>query len=132
MQQAVFGTVSWEYSDSPLNIGGRTNLMYSFFWGILGMVWVKDLYPAMSRTIQKIPKKVGRPLTVVFTVLMAIDVLLSAGAVYRRSERVNNIPATNVVQAFFDEYFPDSYLDFVFPHMQYVGKPELPAAQPKP
>ena len=132
VQQAVFGTVSWEYSDSPLNIGGRTNLMYSFFWGILGMVWVKDLYPAMSRTIQKIPKKVGRPLTVVFTVLMAIDVLLSAGAVYRRSERVNNIPATNVVQAFFDEYFPVSYLDFVFPHMQYVGKPELPAAPPKP
>ena len=36
------------------------------------------------------------------------------------------------VQAFFDEYFPDSYLDFVFPHMQYVGKPELPAAPPKP
>ena len=35
LQQVMFGTVSWEYSDSALNIGGRTNLMYSFsggFW----------------------------------------------------------------------------------------------------
>ena len=130
VQQAVFGTVSWEYSDSPLNIGGRTNLMYSFFWGILGLVWVKDLYPALSRLIQKIPKKTGRILTVIFTILMAVDVLLSAGAVYRRSERVNGVPAANVVQEFFDQCFPDSYLDFVFPHMEYVGKPELPTPPP--
>lgn len=130
VQQAVFGTVSWEYSDSPLNIGGRTNLMYSFFWGILGLVWVKDLYPALSRRIQKVPKRVGRVLTVVFTVLMAVDVLLSVGAVYRQSERVNDIPADNVVREFFDTYFPDSYLDLIFPHMEYVGKPELPSAPP--
>ena len=125
-QQAVFGTVSWEYSGSPLNIGGRTNLMYSFFWGILGLVWVKDLYPALSKRIQKIPKKTGRVVTLVVSVLMVADVLLSAGAVYRRSERVNEIPATNPVQVFFDTYFPDSYLDFIFPHMEYVGKPKLP------
>ena len=130
VQHAVFGTVSWEYSDTPLNIGGRTNMMYAFFWGILGLVWVKDLYPALSRTIQKIPKRVGRPLTIVVTVLMVIDILLSCGAVYRQSERVNNIPATNAVQVFFDTYFPDSYLSFVFPRMEYVGKPELPTAPP--
>ena len=129
-QELIFGTVSWEYSDSPLNIGGRTNLMYSFFWGILGLVWVKDLYPALSRRIQKVPKRVGRVLTVVFTVLMAVDVLLSVGAVYRQSERVNDIPADNVVREFFDTYFPDSYLDLIFPHMEYVGKPELPSAPP--
>lgn len=129
-QQAMFGTVSWEYSDSPLNIGGRTNLMYAFFWGILGLLWVKDIYPAMSRVIQKVPKRPGRILTVIFTVLMAVDVLLSVGAVYRRSERINRIPATNPVQSFFDEYFTDSYLDFIFPHMQYVGKPELPVPIP--
>lgn len=126
-QQAVFGTVSWEYSDSALNIGGRTNLMYSFFWGILGLVWVKDLYPALSKRIQKIPKKAGRIATVVVSLLMVVDILLSVGAVYRRSQRVNNIPATNQVQEFFDTYFPDSYLDWLFPGMQYVGKPDLPS-----
>ena len=66
----------------------------------------------------------------IFTVLMAVDVLLSVGAVYRQSERVNDIPADNVVREFFDTYFPDSYLDLIFPHMEYVGKPELPSAPP--
>lgn len=129
-QQAMFGTVSWEYSDSALNIGGRTNLMYSFFWGVLGLIWVKDLYPIMSRFIQKIPKKVGRPITVAVTIFMVIDIALSAGAVYRRSERINNIPATNAVQKFFDTCFDDDFLDMIYPNMQYVGKPELPQKGP--
>ena len=125
LQQVMFGTVSWEYSDSALTIGGRTNLMYSFFWGILGLIWVKDLYPILSRTIQRIPKKVGRPLTIAVSLFMVADMALSAGAVYRQSERVNNVPASNVVQEFFDEYFPDEFLKIIYPHMQYVGKPEI-------
>lgn len=126
LQQILFGTVSWEYSDSALNIGGRTNLMYSFFWGILGLLWVKDLYPVISRrVVERIPKKIGRPLTVVMALFMAVDMLLSAGAVYRRSQRINEIPATNKIQSFFDEYFPDEFLDIIYPHMEYVGKPKL-------
>lgn len=132
LQQAVFGTVSWEYSDSALNIGGRTNLMYAFFWGILGLVWVKDLYPFFSRQIQRIPKKTGRGLTVFLSLFMAADILLSAGAVYRESQRINGVPATNAVQEFFDTYFPDEFLDLIYPHMQYVGKPELPEPQAPP
>lgn len=125
LQQAMFGTVSWEYSDSPLNIGGRTNLMYSFFWGVLGLIWVKDLYPILSRAIQRIPKKVGKPLTIAVTVFMVLDMALSAGAVYRQSERVNNIPADNAVREFFDDWFPDEFLEVIYPHMEYVGKPEI-------
>lgn len=130
LQQALFGTVSWEYSDSVLNIGGRTNLLYSFFWGILGLVWVKDLYPVLSRTVQRIPKRVGRPLTIAISLFMAVDMALSAGAVYRQSERVNDIPATNVAQRFFDAYFPDEFLKIVYPHMEYVGKPEIVEKEP--
>lgn len=124
-QQLVFGTVSWEYSDSVLNIGGRTNLMYGFFWGILGLIWVKDLYPVVSRQIERIPKKLGKGLTIVVCIFMVVDMGLSAGAVYRQSQRVNEIPATNGVQVFFDTYFPDSFLDIIYPHMQYVGKPDI-------
>lgn len=130
LQQAVFGTVSWEYSDSPLNISGRTNLLYSFFWGVLGLLWVKDMYPVLSRTIQKIPKKIGKPLTIGVTLFMAADILLSAGAVYRQSERVNSIPATNGVQTFFDTYFPDEFLEIIYPHMEYVGKPDIVKNEP--
>lgn len=124
-QQAAFGTVSWEYSDSPFNVGGRTNLMYSIFWGILGLVWVKDLYPVVSRRIEQVPKKLGRILTVIFTVFMVADMAVSAGAVYRQYERVDGVPATNSVQEFFDKAFPDEVMKIIYPHMQYVGRPEL-------
>ena len=126
VQQAAFGTVSWEYSDSAFNVGGRTNLMYSVFWGILGLVWVKDLYPVVSRKIERIPKKLGRTLTVVFTVFMVLDMAVSAGAVYRQNERINGVPATNRVQAFFDRTFPDEILQIIYPHMQHVGRPQVP------
>ena len=53
--------------------------MYSFFWGILGLIWVKDLYPILSRTIQRIPKKWGRPLTIAVSLFMVVDMALSAG-----------------------------------------------------
>ena len=118
--------MSWEYSDSPFNVGGRTNLMYSIFWGILGLVWVKDLYPVVSRKIERTPKKLGRVLTVFMTVFMALDMAVSAGAVYRQYERVDGVPATNSVQEFFDRTFPDEVLKVIYPHMQYVGKPDLP------
>lgn len=121
LQQAVFGTVSWEYSGSALSIHGRTNLMYSFFWGILGVVWVKDIYPRLSRTIEKIPRKPGRIATIVMAVFMVINMGLSAGAVLRWSERVNDAAATNKVQVFFDKFFNDGFMDTIYPHMQYVG-----------
>ena len=129
-QQAVFGTVSWEYSDSVLNISGRTNLMYSFFWGILGLLWVKDLYPVLSRWIERIPRKVGKALTIAVAVFMAIDILLSAGAVFRQSQRINGVPAQNGAQKFLDHYFPDEFLDIIYPSMEYVGKPEIFTRRP--
>ena len=111
LQQSLFGTVSWEYSDSVLNVSGRTNLMYSFFWGVLGLIWLKDLYPVLSRAIERIPKKLGRALTIGVSIFMAVDILLSAGAVFRQSERINGVPASTGIQQFFDYYFPDEFLE---------------------
>lgn len=49
----LFGTISWDYSDMPFNIDGRTSLAYAVVWGILGVIWVRELYPAFSRLIEK-------------------------------------------------------------------------------
>ena len=132
IQQAAFGTVSWEYSDSAFNIGGRTNLMYSVFWGILGLLWIKDVYPVLSRRVQRVPRRVGVPVTWALFAVMLLDTFLTVGALARRTERINEIPASNQAQVFFDVCFPDEYLDFLFPHMQYLGKPELVKDPPAP
>lgn len=121
LQQILFGTVSWEYSGSTLNVHGRTNLMYSFFWGIIAVVWIKDIYPRISRALERVPKKQGRIITALVVVFMAVDIILSAGAVLRWSQREENLSASTPVQAFFDAHFDDSYMEMIYPHMQHVG-----------
>ena len=48
-QEICFGTVAWDYSNVPLNINGRVCLLYSLFWGVLGVFWVKAIIPLMNK-----------------------------------------------------------------------------------
>lgn len=127
-QELAFGTVSWEYSGTTANIGGRTNLMYALIWGVLGLLWVKDLYPRISKLIEKIPKKIGSPLTVILCVFMIADMFVSGTAVIRRGQRMKGIPANGGYEMWLDKHFDDKYLDFVYPNMIYVDEKDEPAA----
>ena len=121
-QELAFGTVSWEYSGTIANIGGRTNLMYALIWGVLGLLWVKDFYPRISKLIEKIPKKIGSPLTVILCVFMIADMFVSGTAVIRRGQRMKGIPANGGYEMWLDKHFDDKYLDFVYPNMIYVDE----------
>ncbi len=116
-QEMFLGTISWDYSDTPFNLDGRTNLTFALIWGVLGLAWLRYLYPVISRLIEKIPKKIGRIVTVILVVFMAVNAALSVLAVMRDNERKDNIPPKTVIGQFVDKAFPDEYMDFVFPHM---------------
>ena len=60
LQETVFGSTSWDYSGKPFNLHGRICLEYAVFWGLLGVLWIKSLYPRMAQLILKIPNKRGR------------------------------------------------------------------------
>ena len=83
--ELAFGTVFWDYSKIPFNLGGRINLLFCFFWGIAAWVWMKLLYPKVSAWIEKIPKKTGNWLTCFTLIFMIINVLLSGLALDRKS-----------------------------------------------
>ncbi len=121
MQESLFGTVSWDYSHMLLNIHGRTNLLYMLFWGMLGVVWMRCVFPALSSLIERIPIKWGQPLTFALAVFMLVNITLSALAVNRQAHRRIGIPPTNPIQQLLDEKYPDDYLAEVFPSMSVVG-----------
>ena len=121
VQEQLFGTVSWEYSHFPLNLNGRINLLFSVFWGILAVVWIRWLYPLLSRLIEKIPRKIGIPLTWILLVFILFNITVSALAVGRQSQRHKGIPASDPISVYFDEHYPDEYLRRVFPSMQFVN-----------
>lgn len=120
VQELVFGSVSWEYSGYATNIGGRTNLMYGVGWGVLGLLFITHFWPWMSEMIERIPNKIGKPLTIVVSVALALNLALSAAAVYRQSMRVEGAPATNFVTRWLDATYPDSVMAEKYPSMQFV------------
>lgn len=109
--EMAFGTVFWDYSEIPFNLGGRINLLYCFFWGIAAVVWMKGVYPFLSRQIEKLPARAGRAVCSVLLVLLAADMLISALALARYSERQTGSPKQTAVGQILDEYFPDEFIE---------------------
>lgn len=109
--EMAFGTVFWDYSEIPFNLGGRINLFYCFFWGIAAVVWMKGVYPFLSRQIEKLPARAGRAVCSVLLVLLAADMLISALALARYSERQTGSPEQTAVGQILDEYFPDEFIE---------------------
>lgn len=113
----VFGTVFWDYSDIPFNLGGRINLLYCFFWGIAAVIWLKILYPRLSALIEKIPKKAGVPITWLMILFMVFNMIMSGLALNRYTERHSNISsAENAVTRFLDKHFTDERMEHIYPN----------------
>ena len=120
-QEALLGSRSWDYSSLPLNLNGRICFLYSVFWGVLGIFWIKDLYPRMAKYILKIPNRVGRPLTWAFTIFLIFNAVVSCVAVGRWSQRVEGLPPSSGFWEFIDQRFPDDRMERVFANMEFDG-----------
>lgn len=116
-QEKFLGTISWDYSDAPFNIDGRTSLGYAVVWGFLGLLWLRYVYPFISRMIEIIPKKPGRIISIILCVSMSVGGLLTVVSIDRKNKRAENIPPRTFIGQFCDSVFTDDYMDFVFPHM---------------
>ena len=116
LSEMVFGTVFWDYSEIPFNLGGRINLLYCFFWGFAAVAWFKIFYPVISGWIEKLPICAGRILTWVIVVFMCCNMAASAMALIRSNERSQGIPATQSWQQTMDERFPDERMEKIYPN----------------
>ena len=118
VQELFLGTVSWDYSNIPFNIGGRTCLLYSLFWGILAIMWLKFVYPIMSKLIEKIQNNVGVILSWILVVFMIFNMLISSLAVYRMKQREVGVKADTTMSRFLDKYYTDDFLKRIYPNMR--------------
>ncbi len=118
-QELVFGSRSWDYSEMPFNLNGRICLLYSVFWGLLGVLWVKSLYPRMAQLIMKIPNRAGKILTWLFLAFFIVNALVSVVAIYRWSQRLSGLFPSNAFWQFIDVRFPDSRMERIFANMEF-------------
>ena len=123
-QELVFGSRSWDYSHMPFNINGRICLLYSIFWGILGVLWIKDLYPRMAKWILKLPNKSGKILTWVLAVFFVFNSIMTVSALVRWAQRLDGKAPQTVFGAFIDQRFPDDRMETIFANMEFgTGSP---------
>ena len=116
--EVFLGTVFWDYSDMPLNIGGRTNLLFCFFWGVLAVIWVKVCYPRLSGWIERVPPVPGKILTWIMLLFMICNILISAAAMTRYTDRMAGKAADNAVELFLDQRYNDALVEFVWPNLR--------------
>lgn len=116
-QEMLFGSTSWDYSGKPFNINGRVCLVYSIIWGLLGIYWVKTIYPWITKLILKLPCKFGKIFTWIMFVFFVFNSVVTLLAVYRWSQE--GIEQTNTFWAFIEQWFPDERMRAIFPNMKF-------------
>ena len=114
--ELVFGTVFWDYSEIPFNLGGRINLLYCFFWGFAAVVWFKVLYPPVGRWIEKLPVTPGKVLTWALVLFMTADIVISSAAMLRQGQRAEGIPADTPAAIWLDEHYDDDTMRRIYPN----------------
>lgn len=119
LQEVVFGSISWHYSDA-FDIHGRTNLKYALYWGLLAIFWIKIIYPAFSLFVLRIPRKMAKPLTWVLVVFMVFNAAISFIAVQRWSERKISADTVSTEENLIDQWFPDESMEKIFPNMRFI------------
>ena len=108
------GTVFWSYGKHVFNLNKRINLLYSFFWGIASLIYIKGLYPLLNKGIKKIPVRVGKVLVRILFIIFMIDLVISTTNGIRYQNRRHGLPPRNFIEEKYDKYFPDEYMESRF------------------
>ena len=106
----IFQANAWDYSDKFLNIAGRTTIPYMLFWGAGGLIFIKVVYPALSKLIELLPKRIGNVVMPSFLIFVILSHVVSYTALFRYGTRAEGKPASNAIEKVLDEHFDDNLM----------------------
>ena len=112
--EVVVGFTAWDYSNVPLNLNGRICLLYSIFWGALGILWIKILYPKIDKILSKINPKAYKIIAICLMIFILFDILFTISCVSRAHNADKGIPPSNSYERFLDNTFNSKYLKNMF------------------
>lgn len=119
-QERVFGTMSWDYSHELLNIGGRTTIPFTVFWGILVLVFVHYLFPYIKKMYFEIKPNVANAVFTGLLLFFVLNITLTVCATGRQSLRYRGIEAQTFIGEFCDKHYTDEYLADIYENSKFV------------
>lgn len=120
IQEKVFGTVSWDYSNWLFNINGRTTLIHCTYWGLAGLLYVSYIEPLIPKIEEAVRNHKIKIMATSVAIFMVFNVAISSMAAIRQKERQENIAANSKIDVFLDNTYPDEYMDEVFENQKRV------------
>ena len=96
----------WDYSSMPFNINGRICVWFSFFWGALAIYLMSHIHPKVDKLIEKIKPSILKPLTIILTILIFTDFIITGFALKMFFVRIVNQYDLDIegVEMYFDTY----------------------------
>lgn len=83
IMEKLFSARWWDYTYELLNLNGRICLKHSLYWGVISVVFVKVIHPAVDRLYDKIN---GEYIYWIFAVVMVIFIVDLINAVIKASD----------------------------------------------
>lgn len=74
--EMLFGLRWWDYTNDFLNIQGRVSLLYSIFWGLIGLFLLEKLHPMIQNIMGKINIKSSKNIQAILVILLIIVILI--------------------------------------------------------
>lgn len=116
--EKVLGMSFWDYSALPLHIGRYVNVGICVLWGLICIVWIRLICPALDNLIRRLTSvRAGRILSVIMICFMICSNLFSGAALHRMNARNHDVPAGSGVDVLLDACFPDQRIQACFPKM---------------
>ena len=119
-QELVFGSTSWDYSSHFMNIGGRVSLQMTLIWGVLGIAFVRFVFPALVRLLGKMEGRLWRIGCIAFSGFMAVNILLSAAVMRWKDRLTDNTPPSNAFEQFLDKTYGNNAMEKNYPNMKFT------------
>ena len=113
-----FNVKFWDCTNKFLNINGRTTIIYMLGWGLIGLVFMKILYPTLERLIEAIPYKIAKVSYIIILIIVSIDLFLTYTAFGRMALRNHNVPPLTIVGRLYDKYYNNDFMYQKFPVMK--------------
>ena len=120
LQEKIFNSKSWDYSNFPLNLGGRINLLYSILFGLASLIWYISCYELSIKLFNKINYGLMEGVSILLFIFMLYNILISCIAVYRTKERRNKIERTGRFWQYIDRKYPDEKVLKVYANMDFI------------
>ena len=104
LEELLLSSMSWDYSSHFLNLDGRVNLLYSLFWGILGIIFSTTILPTLEKDVVKNGEKyqvITFTLSIIYIPLMLFSIIGLFVYQYGSDSLILNNIFSDEVMAFF-------------------------------